>query len=204
MVKRFAISGAIVALLALVAVGAACVNGILGIDSASVDQSLGPCSTYCNTVVKNCPNSEYNDVPTCQSLCPAFEPGTANDTNQDSLGCRMHYAQLAATDPSKCPAAGLLGGNVCGNDQCRTFCALDDFFCTGPLEPYDGGAVACTNTCRANFQVYLQDAGNDLALQTGNTLNCRVYHLEAAAAPNDPSAKGVHCPHTGLISTYCQ
>jgi hypothetical protein len=199
---------------ALIAAGVAC-NGVLGIDSAAVDPTFGldagtdtgaadPCTSYCNAVVTNCPHDEYNDVPTCLALCGAFDRGQSTDTSQDSLGCRAHYAALAATDPSNCPAAGPLGGGVCGNDVCNTFCALDSFACTGANSAFDGGQIGCGTACEANFPIYLTDAGNDLALSTGNTLNCRIWHLEAAVDPAEGAgALAMHCPHTAVVSAFC-
>jgi len=208
-------------LLGLAFAGTAC-DSILGIDQATVDptfgedagaahdaatgQDSGPpsaCESYCTAVVQNCPNDEYNNVPTCLALCPAFDPGQSTDTSQDSLGCRAHYAALAATDPSNCRAAGPLGGGVCGNDLCATFCALDTFACVGSNAQFDGGEVGCESDCQADFDTYVEDAGvNDLTLSTGNTLNCRIWHLEAAVA-GGATTLAEHCPHTAVVSAFC-
>lgn len=186
-------------------------NGVLGISAASVEvadsgSTATPCESYCNAVVQNCPSSEYNDVPTCLSLCPAFDLGQDTDTNKDSLGCRAHYAALAATDPSNCRAAGPLGGGVCGSDVCANFCQLDTFACVGANAQFDGGEVGCETDCLALFPDYLTDAGNDLAISAGNSLNCRIWHLEAAVAPGGGAAMlAEHCPHTGIpsASAFC-
>jgi hypothetical protein len=203
MVKLHYVVGA---LGSVVLVGVAC-NGILGIDVASVDPNLtvdaGACGTYCNAVVANCPGADYNDVPTCLTMCPAFDPGTPNDTTQDTLGCRLHYALAAANDKTQCAAAGAIGGNVCGNDPCRTFCNLDAVVCTGTNTVYDGGPPQCLAECQANFGIYLLDAGSDLALYDGNTINCRLYHLEAALGNPEPGSLIEHCPHTALVSVFC-
>lgn len=210
----------IASLVGLAFAGTAC-DSILGIDQATVNPTFGedagaahdaasavdsapatPCEAYCNAVVQNCPNAEYNNVPTCLALCPAFDPGQSTDTSQDSLGCRAHYAALAATDPSNCRAAGPLGGGVCGNDLCNTFCALDTFVCIANNAQFDGGEIGCETDCVADFDTYVTDAGNDLALSTGNTLNCRVWHLEAAVG-GGATELNTHCPHTGVVSAFC-
>jgi hypothetical protein len=192
--------------------GAGC-NAILGITSANeeaigVDAApTGPsCEVYCATVVQNCPNDEYNDVPTCLALCNAgaIDRGQLTDTTIDSIGCRQHYAALAAKDPSNCRAAGPLGGGVCGA-PCESFCALDTAECLGPNAQYSGPS-GCESTCAAEFPVYLTDAGNDLALDMGDTLNCRIWHLQAAVAPDDSGTLlAKHCPHTGIpdANAYC-
>jgi hypothetical protein len=199
--------------LGLLVAAAAC-NSVLGIDSATVDPSFGaeagagsqdagsPCEAYCNTVVKNCPTEEYNNVPTCLALCGAFDPGQPTDTTQDSLGCRAHYAALAATNPSNCRAAGPLGGGVCGQDLCATFCSLDTFVCVGSNAEFDGGEVGCESACQTSFPTYVDDAGNDLSLSTGNTLNCRIWHLEAAVG-GGAQELATHCPHTAVVSAFC-
>jgi len=206
----------------LVLATAAC-NSFLGINSAALDPTFdmdggrfadtgtggdsapsSPCAAYCSAVVKACPGAEYNDVPTCLSFCGALDPGQSTDTNKDSLGCRAHYAELAVADASNCPAAGPLGGGVCGNDLCTTFCTLDTYVCTGSNQVFDGGELGCGAACQSNFDTYLTDAGNDLALSSGNTLNCRIWHLQAAVNPAvGPSALVTHCPHTAVISSFC-
>jgi hypothetical protein len=206
--------GALVGLAGLALAAPAC-NSVLGIQSATLDPTFGeeagagdaapatPCQAYCNAVVKNCPSTEYNDVPTCLALCGAFDPGQATDTSQDSLGCRAHYAALAATDKTNCRAAGPLGGGVCGQDLCATFCALDTFVCVGMNTEFDGGEVGCESACVGNFDTYVTDAGvNDLTLSTGNTLNCRIWHLEAAVG-GGASELATHCPHTAVSSAFC-
>jgi hypothetical protein len=201
----------------LLVAGAAC-NGILGIDSATVDPTFTPdagapsqqCQTYCTTVLKNCGTAEYNDQAGCLALCAALDVGSPSDTTQDSVGCRTHYAGIATgpTDSTNCRAAGPLGGGVCGTNLCANFCQLDTFACTGPNSEYDGGLGGCVGTCLANFNVYLTDAGNDMSFSTGNSLNCRIWHLEAAVDPGleGPNSLKTHCPHTAIaaVSGVCE
>jgi hypothetical protein len=196
----------VVVSLVLAIVFLAC-NGILGIDQAFPDNGgsdAGACGTYCAAVLQNCPNADYLDFNTCLSICPAFEPGLASDTKGDTLGCRTYYANAAATDKTKCEAAGALGGGVCTSaDPCVTFCEIDTTVCTGPYAAYDGGAD-CVGQCQSNFDTYLTDAGNDLQItDDSNTINCRAYHLQAALAPPEPADLLAHCPHTTVASFYC-
>jgi len=37
---------------------------------------------------------------------------------------------------------------------------------------------------------------------SGNTLDCRLYHLESAYVSD--TAAITHCPHTGAVSTVCK
>jgi hypothetical protein len=207
------------------AVTCAC-NAVLGIDSATVDQSLSdggsgsssggtsdtgadagtPCESYCATVMANCTgtNQEYLDVGTCLAMCQHFEPGVTGDTTQDSLVCRTYHAGAAATDPSfHCRHAGPVGGYGCGDDPCGPYCLLDFALCGDLASPPFPNESACRTACKANFTYLTADAG-DISLSSGNTLNCRIYHLESAYEPDNPSAKKTHCPHTAVQSATCQ
>ena len=184
-------------------------NSVLGIDSAILvgadgggGGGGGSCATYCAAMQRNCTGAfqEYIDLGTCLAMCQNLEPGTPGDTTQDSLSCRTHFADLAATDPAtNCRSAGPLGTGSCGNAPCTAYCTLVEAFCTSP-PPYSS-AVACVAACQNDFP-YLLDAG-DIALSSGDTLNCRTYHLESAYEPANPQAKATHCPHTGVISATC-
>jgi hypothetical protein len=189
-------------------------NSVLGIDAATLVEAGGGgggggsgCADYCATVQKNCPPTgnfgEYLDPPTCMSICQNFEPGAPGDTTQDSLSCRNHYANLAATDPAtNCRNAGPLGGS-CGSNPCVAFCSLTQAFClTAPLPPnppYTSGSD-CNNSC-PGF-VYELDAG-DIALAGGDTLNCRIYHLESAYDPGSSTNRSTHCQHLAVVSATC-
>jgi len=203
--------GAIVA--ALAALTLAC-NGVLGIGEATVDPTLADggstpqtgCAGYCATIMTNCTgmNAEYIDQDTCMVMCQHFEPGLPDDTAQDSLACRTYHANAAAQDPTfHCRHAGPLGGGVCGDDPCGPYCLLDFALC-GDLNPppFDGGESGCRAACDANFKYNTVDAG-DIVPNTGNSLNCRIYHLESAYQPSNPSAKLTHCPHTAVNSATC-
>jgi hypothetical protein len=182
-------------------------NAVLGIDAAQQDPST-PCERYCSTVMANCTgtNLEYLDDATCLAMCAHFEPGVAADTAQDSLACRTYHAGAAATDPNfHCRHAGPVGGGVCGDDPCGPFCLLDSALCSDLTNPpYPNGEVGCRDACKAANFLYETTSGHgDTNEQSGNTLNCRIYHLEAAYAPNNPDAKTTHCPHTAVSSAKC-
>jgi hypothetical protein len=187
-------------------------NAVLGIDAASVDPSLAdgggtPCDSYCASVMANCTgaNQEYLDSATCLAMCRHFEPGVSGDTTQDSLACRTYHAGAAATDPDfHCRHAGPVGGGVCGTDPCAPFCLLDFALCGDMASPpYSGGESGCHAACTASL-TYQTSGTGDLTQSTGNTLNCRIYHLESAYEPNNPDAKTTHCRHTAIQSATCQ
>jgi hypothetical protein len=197
-------------------------NGILGIGEAVVDPSLedaGPeggsdtiaCAAYCDLIDKSCTgqNAEYISRAVCVEMCQTFDPGRVGDTTTDSLACRYGRAQQAASDPATlCQRAGPLAGGGCA-DPCNAFCLLADTLCEpNQLFPYDGGVTECRAECAKYIYLLTPDAGadsgvGDTSLSDGDTLNCRLYHLESAYDPVTPKALKTHCPHTGSDSAAC-
>ncbi len=186
-------------------------NAILGYDAATLENpgvnDAGPgtaCANYCSTIMATCKglNQEYLNTQVCTDMCQQFDPGIAGDTTQNSLACRVSHLAAAQTDPvTGCPKAGPTGAGACGGDPCSEFCALDVALCHDqPSPPYPD-----ENTCDTACKSFVYDAGlGDLAQSAGNTLNCRVYHLESAYDTSDnPSAESTHCPHTAVVSATC-
>ena len=79
-----------------------------------------------------------------------------------------------------------------GASACDTFCTEDLATCTGALKQYTDQAD-CLTKC-AGFAT----TGNP-GDSSGNTLQCREYHLNAAK-----TNATLHCPHTGVTSAVCQ
>jgi hypothetical protein len=152
------------------------------------------CDTYCTQIVATCTgaNKEYNDKATCLAVCAKMAPGVYAGAG-DTLGCRQYHADNAAKgNPTlHCKHAGPLGAGVCSDSNCEAFCALDIANCgSGASAPYTDQA-SCVQACAAF--AYNGPSG-DVALTSGNSLNCRTYHLEVAYGGD--AAAGVHCPHT--------
>jgi hypothetical protein len=213
---RFAI------LAALAALSVAACNAVLGIGSATDDPALDDagaggdggqdCNTYCSLLAANCTgnNAEYLSAADCQAVCFQFDIGTTGDT----LGCRIGFAQLAAADPvTNCQKAGPLG--IGCTDACHSFCELVADLCndkTGITPPYDSNSDCLTACAGYPYWVTATDAGpppdagcpdpgGDTSCDLTNSLNCRVYHLDAAYS--GPNAWMTHCPHTALNSAVC-
>jgi hypothetical protein len=162
------------------------------------------CDRYCDLVTNNCtgPNAEYLSRDICMKMCPAFEIGVAvGDTATGTLGCRLFHASAAEAAPADhCRSAGPLGGRHCGKDPCEPFCALAVTYCAPPKAvPYPGGVADCHAACKS-YPYLLADAG-DTTLESGNTLNCRLWHLETAYTSDDFGM--FHCPHTRRVSSTC-
>ena len=178
------------------------------------------CANYCSVMNRFCQtgtpasdNTEYLSDPICNKICndgfPAPADGGVVDAEPPAptsgdLYCRIWHANFAGQTGlfhEHCAHAGPLGGNTCDDsvsDPCAVFCALDLKYCTDPSQYRN--MTDCLNTCRADagypgFPYQVDPANNavtDLAA-TGNTLNCRMYHLENVLLEG-PS---IHCPHTG-------
>ena len=201
-------------------------NGLLGIGAASMEADEGgspvptslTCQYYCQTIVQNCTeaNAEFlgSEDPTqlCMSMCPAFDVGTSiAATNDDTLGCRIYYAEQAGSDPqTNCRFAGVMGGGRCGSDACELFCSLDVNYCNNapvntpayPATASVSGQQVCLAACAGDggYPYLTVDAGD--LLDTTNTLNCRFWHLENA---NGSAILGkLHCPHTEQMSALCK
>ena len=197
-------------------------NSVLGIDEAKIDPTLVDsggggdasdagsgaitCESYCTTVMANCTgaNADYISIGVCKAMCVHLEPGIAGEQSGDSLACRSYHAGAASRDPNfHCRHAGALGGGHCGDKPCNPFCLLDFALCGAqPSPPYDGGELGCKQACEGVFQ-YDTTAGASDIPQSGNTLNCRNYHLQVAYDPSNPSAVTTHCPHTATVSATC-
>lgn len=162
--------------------------------------SAPTCADYCSAVQTNCTGdkADYTSPEACATICAGLPVGTIADTSGDTLGCRLYHAKAAAADSTlHCPHAGLEGGGVCGTDACTAFCEGVKAVCPGALAPYASDAD-CKTAC-GKFPV---GTGPLAAATSGDTLLCRVYHLEAGAA--SASAAMLHCPHTGAVSAVCK
>jgi hypothetical protein len=226
MVRRVAWAIAVVVVLASVGVvaGLAGCNAILGIDKVTLISDAGPlpdagpldlCTVYCNIVHDNCTGalSQYAFWPNdCTQLCAIWESGNPGDTTGDTRECRIYHAGAAqggvANATFHCPHAGPLGGGVgfcvapdAGDTPsaiCASFCQLDLGRCQGLA--YEGPAD-CEQACLG-----YPYTGGGVTTDTGDSLDCRVYHLEYAAYYyniGDPDAGATHCTHTAPVSAVC-
>lgn len=207
-----------------------------GPDAAPPPSDAGPstdaaddtpsCEVYCAEVASNCrgeiPSAGMPDVPTfqypsqagCLHACSKLSPGTAGDTTGDTVGCRTYHAGTpAATEPRiHCPHAGLVGAGMCSGapntpstGRCQTFCKLAVALCTSEPKPFANEAD-CMTACAA-FEFAADQ--NELT-KSGDTLNCRQFHL--IAAYNDPplpdggpaNSAVASCPNLGAASPACQ
>lgn len=153
------------------------------------------CSDYCDKMAANCTaaNEQYTNKGDCMSACQnklAWPQGADNTGN--TLACRLYHAKLAATNATThCPHAGPTGAGQCGT-LCENYCYLASKNCTGANALYPDNA-ACATACMGFAPT------GTFGDTTGNTLVCRVYHVNVAR-----DNANLHCPHAGVTPTaFC-
>jgi len=156
------------------------------------------CMDYCDGLAADCgaDKPQYIDLPgACEAYCAVLDEGTdagvdgADVTGQtDTRACRAYHASAVPMDPGlHCPHAGPAGGGQCGT-KIESFCAAQAALCTAGNRVYANEA-ACVTDMTDN----VVEGGSYDATQTDtDTMNCRIYHLTAAAVEPD-----THCEHTG-------
>lgn len=144
------------------------------------------CAAYCGSVMANCVDAYkvYSSEATCLAVCAELPPGSAGDQSGNTVACRAaNAAEAGATGEPEvhCPIAGPGGEGVCGTN-CEGYCTLMLAVCAG----YFSTEAECQSACAG----VPDPAGYGVSSTKGNTLDCRLYHLSAAAI-----APQVHCPH---------
>jgi hypothetical protein len=193
-------------------------NGLLGLDEAHLDPTLGaggdaasgaagagagseagtPCERYCQAVTDACTgdNAQYTDLEACLLTCPQFPEGSPEDTEGNTLACRLNYALKAPTEPiTYCTWAGPGGDGVCGTN-CEGFCTLMAATCTAGSTraetDFFPSTEACRDACAEVPQSGPYSATNEATTGGADLFECRLYHVAAAIYADDAA---VHCPH---------
>lgn len=145
------------------------------------------CTKYCALMQSHCTgeHAQYASEEECQAFCEHLPPGDPNEKDNAGMYCRLAYAgSPSLTAPEKyCAAAGPFGGGICG-DRCTAFCqaALSACAPDGGASPY-ASLPKCKTECIAyTFKEAGADGGGEGldGPATGDTLNCRLYHLRMA------------------------
>jgi hypothetical protein len=168
-----------------------------------IEGGADPCEVICQIYLFGLSTNSY---PYYSSDEPAVE---------NSLGCRLWHAHAAGIPDTGGPAAHCRHAGPLGSTQCGgpivPFCELVRTYCTddNSIFVYDGGENGCEATLdgvlAANPGFYQdQDSGDisdpqNMQIQTGNTLNCRLWHLETGIQQDMPVT---HCPHAGYPGSY--
>jgi len=172
---------------------------LLGAISADAGAAPSLCEEYCDSVLAACgPDVDgtsyavYDSRFTCLYQCLLFAPGGPGDEMGNSVQCRLNSARVALQFPGErrtaCPAAGPGGNGVCGSN-CEGYCTLMLAECPNAFDAVAGGlspVEACAQSCAATPDL----GGFDTSRIEGNSLQCRLYHLQAASvSPRN------HCGH---------
>lgn len=161
------------------------------------------CDEYCKVVDANCAQEkqQYRDEAECLKTCSLLEAGRADDTNANTVGCRINQAK-AATTLAQCVAAGPFGGGVCGS-RCTAFCSIVGKNCLSLENPIYGGSEGTCNEECPSFRFDPNEGEGPLQEFLGNnSLNCRSYHLILSL--KSPADAQNHCPHAGVESATCR
>ncbi|MEZ4298255.1 MAG: hypothetical protein R3B70_25100, partial [Polyangiaceae bacterium] len=159
------------------------------------------CDRYCGLIMSLCTgaNSQYTSDEACYGVCETFSAGSLDDSEGNSLGCRIAVlaAATGGAELSECAAAGPSGNDVCGT-PCDAYCSQIAAVCPDTFESIGDCAVECQDlsTC-GTYTANPEDATPD-----NPSVGCRIYHLSVAARDGlfddngDPTtAQTVHCPH---------
>ncbi len=162
------------------------------------------CEEYCGILEDSCDTDElrqYVDEKACQVICGRYLRLAVDDNDAergDSFECRLEQAQSAQLGEREtgCAAAGVTGDNDCGL-LCEVYCDLMDAECHPEFDEYfENDFNNCLQACN---DVPRADTRFNSNIQKGNTLECRFYHLMAAAG----SAR-THCPHAAGRGGVCE
>lgn len=192
---------------------------ILGIEDRSVETSA-ECQRYCDAVMTTCTGttSVYESSEACLATCAALDAGDPSaPQGTNTVACRTQAAMSAAAPAeaeADCPIAGPGGGpdGECG-PECESYCRLLTTICYEETVDASITLDECLRQCPALRRANRFNVGN---FQTGDTLECRINRVVAAAtdrnqcldamiAPKNPSQPCTD-PATGTpnCEDYCR
>ncbi len=148
------------------------------------------CSAYCAARQSHCSPAAALCASDCGNalLDGLMSAGTPGATSGGSLACRIYHT-VGSTNADHCDHGNRFGGSVasgfaCSDTLVEPYCSLAQAYCDG-----DNQLFTTLASCTGAAQLY--DFDGTLGSTSGNTIQCRLYHLEVAAI-SDPE---IHCPH---------
>jgi hypothetical protein len=161
---------------------------------------LPTCREFCAEYVDVCApfNAFLGRTEWCGEFCSthaAWSAGTRDEESGNSIACRIYHTGAALEAPDEagrafhCGHAGETGGNICGT-WCANYCGLAMSICSGEFALF-ADFEECVTECQT-----LPDDGT-IGDTTGNSVQCRMYHLGAAAESGN---RATHCPHASIPS----
>ena len=155
---------------------------------------------YCALVNRSCQGSDalYDTVEQCRAVSESFERGAPDDSDNDTLRCRIYhsYLSLGAEKAMHCRHAGPTGDGRCADPDapqegnCVSYCRLLSQGCPNAFAELEAGAPSPPGGCMAECTA-LADAtagafGTIAPLYSvnadlpGGSLKCRTLHAVRA------------------------
>lgn len=156
------------------------------------------CETYCTAILENCLPSQvlqYTSKKQCLAMCKQFPVGTLDDTTGNTLGCRLHYANLAAAD-SNCYAAGPLGVGKCGTN-CDGYCSQMTGLCPTEFTTPAACQASCKNLSGASSTSFSAPTYSADCWKSGDTLPARMYEVGLRSTGSGGAANTEACQLAG-------
>lgn len=148
------------------------------------------CAEYCELVIEACDEiPQFKTEAGCMTVCEAmYHLSEDGEASGNTVECRMQAADNALNFSDgiedNCVSAGPLGP-ACGG-ACNNYCEQIERYCPEEFEKM----TDCIDECR---DVPRADVPYTDGFPSGNTLECRIYHVQLAVVqqPN----RLTHCGH---------
>lgn len=177
--------------------------GAAGAPSGPVDL----CDEYCDILDAVCTSNaeQYRDRDQCMTICHLLPQGTVGGPDDDSVACRLKYAQKTRYTNGEetaeyCREAGPGGDNRCGT-VCEGYCTLMAQVCTEQSAGvyHFASNDDCMATCNGLPQATVPYSDTDPMVSDGNHALCRLFHVASAAMADTDE----HCEHAMGV-TLCE
>ena len=169
------------------------------------------CGDYCRVAMVACQDDlkTYDDTATCLATCAALTPGTNEDQEENTVGCRHYHSYNAITKPGQhCSHTGPGGAGHCGVREdgvgnCESYCQLANAGCpTAFAVKYPNGESQCRTDCADfpgagdNPDTTDMNETEQYSVELGErddpafVFQCRILHTtRALLAGNEPVAE---------------
>ena len=146
------------------------------------------CDTYCQALVRICPDQATgaDPVAACMAGCQEFGEGKPQ---QDALACRFGALRAARDNPDSCESAGIGGGDLCSIGPCAEYCFLARRDCEG--------MYASDEQCAQICETFPQDGSS----QEGDSVQCRIGQLNMLA---DEGCNAASIASDGTCGDTCE
>ncbi len=182
-------------------------SGEAGAGGAPASGPVDLCNEYCDILDDACKSDaeQYRDRDQCMTICHLLPQGTVGGADDDSVACRLKYAQKTrytngAETAGYCREAGPGGDGRCGT-VCEGYCTLMAQVCTQQTAGmyHFASNDDCLATCNALPQATVPYSDTNPLVSDGNHALCRLFHVASAAMADADE----HCEHAMGV-TLCE